>query len=73
LRHKRAKEHLSGYALTNLVPNLHMLEPLFAACEKDPEARRALVEAFTGDAPVYTLLKHPRALGRAVKNALREK
>jgi len=73
LRHKRAKEHLSGYALTNLVPNLHMLEPLFAACEKDPEARRALIEAFTGDAPVYTLLKHPRALGRAVKNALREK
>jgi hypothetical protein len=73
LRHKRAKEHLSGYALTNLVPNLHMLEPLFAACEKDPEASRALVEAFTGDAPVYTLLKHPRALGRAVKNALREK
>jgi len=73
LRHKRAKEHLSGYALTNLVPNLHMLEPLFAACKKDPEARRALIEAFTGDAPVYTLLKHPRALGRAVKNALREK
>ena len=73
LRYKRAKEHLSGYALTNLVPNLHMLEPLFAACEKDPEARRALIEAFTGDAPVYTLLKHPRALGRAVKNAWREK
>src|SRR5918998_1642567 len=68
LRHKRAKEHLSGYALTNLVPNLHTLEPLFKACEKDPEARRALVEAFTGDAPVYTLLKHPRALGRAVKS-----
>jgi geranylgeranyl reductase family protein len=73
LRHKRAKEHLSGYALTNLVPNLHMLEPLFGACEKDPSARRTLVEAFTGDAPVYTLLKHPRALGRAVKYALREK
>jgi flavin-dependent dehydrogenase len=73
LRRKRAKEHLSGYALTNLVPNLHTLEPLFRACEKDPGARRALVEAFTGDAPVYTLLKHPRALGGAVKNALRKK
>jgi flavin-dependent dehydrogenase len=71
LRHKRAREHLSGYALTNLVPNLGMMEPLFKACEKDPEARRTLLECFTGDAPVYNLLKHPSALGRAVKTALR--
>src|SRR5829696_3975302 len=35
LRNKRAREHLSGYALTNLIPNLGMLEPLFKACEKD--------------------------------------
>ena len=70
LRHKRAKEHLSGYALTNLVPNLHTLEPLFAACEKDPEARRALVEAFTGDAPTYALLKHPRTIARAIREAV---
>ncbi len=72
LRRKRAKEHLSGYALTSLIPNLGMLEPLFAACEKDPSARRTLLETFTGDAPVYALLKHPAALGRAVRNALRE-
>jgi geranylgeranyl reductase family protein len=71
LRHKRAREHLSGYALTNLVPNLGMLEPLFKACEKDPDARRTLVESFTGDAPIYSLLKHPKALGRALKTALR--
>ena len=71
LRRKRAKEHLSGYALTNLIPNLQMLEPLFKACEKDPEARRTLVEGFTGDAPIYSLLKHPRTLGRALMSAVR--
>jgi geranylgeranyl reductase family protein len=67
LRRKRAREHLSGYALVNLVPNLMMLEPLFKACEKDPQARQTLVEAFTGDVPVYSLLKHPRMLTRALK------
>ena len=67
LRRQRAREHLSGHALVNLVPNLGMLEPLFKACEKDPEARRALVESFTGDAPVYSLLKHPRTLASALK------
>ncbi len=71
LRGKRAKEHLSGYALTNLIPNLAMLEPLFEACEKDPAARRALVEGFTGDAPIYSLLKHPKTLSRALKSAVR--
>jgi menaquinone-9 beta-reductase len=71
LRRRRAKEHLSGYALTNLVPNLGMLEPLFEACEKNPDARRTLVEGFTGDAPIYSLLKHPKALGRALANAVR--
>ncbi len=39
--------------------------------EKDPDAGRTLIEGFTGDAPVYSLLKHPRALGRALKSALR--
>ncbi len=67
LRRKRAREHLSGYALANLVPNLGMIEPLFKACEKDPDARRTLVEGFTGDAPVYRLLKHPETLGRALR------
>ncbi len=71
LRQKRAREHLSGYALTNLVPNLQMIEPFFKACEKDPDARRALIEGFTGDTPVYNLLKHPKSLGRAVKATLR--
>ena len=73
LRHRRAREHLSGYALVNLVPNLMMLEPLFKACEKDQEARRTLVEAFTGDAPVYSLLKHPRALTRALKDGVSQR
>ncbi len=71
LQRKRAREHLSGYALTNLIPNLGMLEPLFKACEKDPDARRALIEGFTGDAPIYSLIKHPWALGRAISTALR--
>jgi geranylgeranyl reductase family protein len=63
---QRAREHLSGHALVNLVPNLELLEPLFKVCEKDPEARQTLVESFTGDAPIYSLLKHPRTLARAL-------
>jgi geranylgeranyl reductase family protein len=73
LRHRRAREHLSGYALVNLVPNLELLEPLFKACEKDPEARRTLVEGFTGDAPVYSLLKHPRTLAKAFRDGVTER
>jgi geranylgeranyl reductase family protein len=72
---QRAREHLSGHALVNLVPNLEMLEPLFKACEKDPEARRTLVEGFVGDVPIYSLLKHPRtlaaALGTGIRGAIR--
>ena len=71
LRRMRAREHLSGHVLVNLVPNLEMMEPLFKACEKDPEARRTLLEGFTGDAPVYRLLKHPRTLARALVSAVR--
>jgi geranylgeranyl reductase family protein len=71
LRRKRAKEHLSGHALVNLVPRLQMLEPLFEVCEKDPDARLTLVEAFTGDTPIYGLLKHPKTLGRALMRAVR--
>ena len=67
LRH-RGREHLSGQALVNLVPNMELLEPVFRAYAKDGEASRALVESFTGDAPVYSLLKHPRALARALKD-----
>jgi geranylgeranyl reductase family protein len=70
LRRQRAREHFSGHALVNLVPNLGMLEPLFKACEKDPDARRTLVEGFTGDAPIYSLLKHPRALASALGNGV---
>jgi geranylgeranyl reductase family protein len=73
LRRRRAREHLSGYALVNLVPNLMLLEPLFKACEKDPEACQTLVETFTGDAPVYSLLRHPRMLTRALKDSVRGK
>jgi hypothetical protein len=50
-----------------------MMEPLFEACEKDPDARRALVEGFTGDAPIYSLLKHPKALGKALATAVRSR
>ena len=70
LRRQRAREHFSGQALVNLVPNVGMLEPLFKACEKDPQARRALVEGFTGDAPIYSLLKHPRALAIALRDGI---
>ena len=70
LRHQRAREHFSGHALVNLVPNLEILEPVFKACEKDPGARRTLIESFTGDAPIYSLLKHPRALATALKEGV---
>jgi geranylgeranyl reductase family protein len=70
LRRQRAREHLSGHALVNLVPNLGLLEPVFKACEKDSGARRALIEGFTGDAPVYSLLKHPKTLATALKEGV---
>jgi menaquinone-9 beta-reductase len=70
LRRQRAREHLSGHALVNLVPNLGVLEPVFKACEKDPEARLTLIESSTGDAPIYSLLKHPRTLASALKEGL---
>ena len=73
LRQKRAREHISGYALVNLVPNVMMLEPLFKACERDQGARRTLVEAFTGDSPVYSLLKHPLALTRALRDSVTQR
>jgi hypothetical protein len=49
-----------------------MLEPLFRACEKDPNARRTLLEGFTGDAPIYSLLRHPRAVARALMESVGE-
>ena len=49
-----------------------MMEPLFRACEKDPEARRTLMESFTGDTPVYSLLKHPMTLATALREGVRE-
>ncbi|MBA3423261.1 MAG: NAD(P)/FAD-dependent oxidoreductase [Rubrobacter sp.] len=73
LRKKRAREHISGHAMVNLVPNLRMMEPLFKACEKDENARRTLIEGFTGDAPIYSLLKHPSALGRALRIAVNQR
>jgi menaquinone-9 beta-reductase len=73
LRHRRAREHLSGYALVNLLPNLETLEPLFRACEKDHGARRTLLEGFTGDAPVYSLLKHPRTLAKALRDGVTQR
>ena len=73
LRRQRAREHLSGQALVNLVPNLGMLEPVFKACEKDPAARQTLLASFTGDAPVYSLLKHPKALASALRHGVGER
>ncbi len=70
LRHQRAREHLSGQAMVSLVPSLGIVEPLFKACEKDAEARRTLMETFTGDAPVYSLLRHPRTLATALRDGV---
>lgn len=72
LKHQRAKEHVSGHALVRLVPNLNMLEPVFKACEENEGARRTLIESFTGDAPIYHMLKHPKAIATAAKQVVRE-
>jgi flavin-dependent dehydrogenase len=71
LRRQRAREQLSGYAFINLVPNMEMLEPLFKASEKDPAAHRTIVEIFTGDTPIYGLLRHPRVLANALRDTVR--
>ena len=70
LRRHRGREHLSGQALVNLLPNMELMEPLFRSCSKDAAASRALVESFTGDAPVYSLLKHPSAFARALRDVV---
>jgi len=62
LRRQRAREHLSGLALINALPNLAILEPLFKVGEQDRNLRETFTEIFTGDAPVYGLLRHPRVL-----------
>jgi hypothetical protein len=49
---------------------MDLVEPLFKACEGNRAASRALVEAFTGDAPVYSLLKHPATFASALKGIL---
>ncbi len=61
LRRQRAREQFSGLAFVKLIPKMEVLEPLFKASEKDPAARRTMVEIFTGDTPIYGLLKHPKA------------
>ena len=72
LRRKRAREHLSGYALMSAIPSFTFLEPIFKASEKDVGLRRTLTETLTGDAPIYSLLKHPRALAGALRNGVGE-
>jgi geranylgeranyl reductase family protein len=73
LTRKRAREHVSGHAMVHLVPNLTLLEPVFKACEKDPKARETLIESFTGDTPIYSLLKHPKTLAQALKAGVKER
>jgi flavin-dependent dehydrogenase len=62
LRRQRAREHLSGLALINALPNLAILEPLFKVGEQDRNLRQTFIEIFTSDAPVCGLLRHPRVL-----------
>lgn len=71
LRRQRAREQLSGLAFAKLIPKMEVLEPLFKASEKDSAARRTMVEIFTGDTPVYSLLKHPKVAAAALRDAAR--
>ena len=70
IRQQRGRGHVSGYALTSLVPNLEIMEPVFKASEKDRGARQTIIETFTGDAPIYNVLKHPRVLANALRGAI---
>ncbi|MGI8649173.1 MAG: NAD(P)/FAD-dependent oxidoreductase [Rubrobacter sp.] len=72
LRKKRAREHVSGQAVVDILPNLNLLEPVFKACEGDAALRATLIATFTGDAPIYDILKHPKALTGVAKKALEE-
>jgi flavin-dependent dehydrogenase len=67
----RAREHMSGLALVKLIPRMELLEPLFRASEKDSAARRTIVEIFTGDTPIYGLLRHPQLLTVALSDTVR--
>lgn len=71
LKRHRAREHYSGYALTSIVPSLSLVEPLFRQCERDPKLRRTVIESFTGDAAVYSLLKHPTQLAHTLRELVR--
>ncbi|MEJ7841420.1 MAG: NAD(P)/FAD-dependent oxidoreductase [Rubrobacter sp.] len=62
LRREWALRYLSGHALVKVLPNLAVLEPIFKASETDHDLRQTLIESFTGDTSVFSLLKHPRAL-----------
>lgn len=64
VRREWTLEYLSGHALVNALPNLGLLEPLFKASESDRRVRQTLIESFTGDASVFSLLKHPRAVAK---------
>ncbi len=70
IRQQRGRGHVSGYALTSLVPNLEIMEPVFKASEKDRGARQTIIETFTGDAPIYNVLKHPKVLANALRGAV---
>ena len=72
LRQLRAREQFSGLAFVKLLPKMELLEPLFKACEKDSAARRTMLEIFTGDTPIYGLLKHPKVAAGALRDAARE-
>ena len=71
LRRQRAREQFSGLAFVKLIPKMEVLEPLFKASEIDSAARRTMVEIFTGDTPIYGLLKHPKVAAAALRDAAR--
>ena len=53
-----------------LLPRREHLGPLFRSSENDPAASRTLADVFSGNAPAYALLKHPRTLARAVRESV---
>ena len=69
LRREWALRHFSGHALVKALPNLAVLEPIFKASEADRELSRTLIESFTGDASVFKLLEHPRALASLLRKS----
>ena len=72
LKRRRAREHLSGYALVKLVPNLMLLEPIQGLREGARSPQDAPGGFYRRLARLQPL-KHPRMLTRALQDSVTQR